>query len=169
MSKSTHRTTPRVFDHDQLHRLHRVGSERKLFPRTLSDTERREAFERSLTLGEVRDAAKKRGSAQAKWVALVLPVTSGTLALAAGEEAKRRKDLASAEAKVADAQWREEVIASATGLRWEEVEVDEYADDIDETILTVRMDTLTEISRRRMGEGELKASEKRRQGDLFTH
>lgn len=172
MSKTTHRSSmnsPRVYDHDELGRLHRVGSSRRLFPRKLSDTERREAFERALVFEEQRDAAKARGTAQAKWVASVLPITSGTLALAVGEESKLRKDLAAAEAKVAEARRREEVLADATGQRWEEVEVDEYADDIDETIINVRMDTLTEISRRRMGEGELKAAEKRRQGDLFTH
>lgn len=170
MSKTSHRMNPeRVYDHSELERLHRVGSERRLFPRKLSDAERFEAYERALTFAAQRDAAKTRGSNQAKWVEAVLPVTNGTTALAAVEESKRRKNLANAEAKVFDLKWREEVLADATGLRWEEVEVDEYADDIDESILSVRMDTRVEISRRRMGEYELKASEKRRQGDLFQH
>lgn len=159
----------RTFHRSELESLHFVGSRQRLFKRHIDDAERRSAYDHACRLEESRDEAKARGKEEAEWVASVLLIVDGATALAVGEESKLRKDIANAEAKVHDARRREELLASALGYRWDEVPVEDYADDVDLVIISVRMDTLQEVRRRRMSESEEKASKSRRQVGLFEN
>lgn len=156
-----------LWTEEQLERLHFVGARRLLFQRWLSPSEKRDAYSAAMNHEEQRDSAKERGKSEADWVEEVLVALDGAHTLARESEAKLRKDLANAEAKVHDARRQEELLASALGYRWEEVTVNSYADDVALLIIAVRMDTMVEVSRRRMSEGEEKASEKRRQTEMF--
>lgn len=156
----------RIHSRDYLEGLHFAGSRQRLFKRQLTDEQKRIAFDAACEHERLRDEAKERGKNRAKWVEEVLGSFDATSVLARGEQSQLQKDLAAADAKVHDARRREELIASALGYRWDEATVHHYADDIDMVILTVRMDTLEEIGKRRMSEGEEKAAEKRRQVGL---
>lgn len=157
----------RVYHRSELEVLYCVEHKRRLFRRVLSAEERRTADEAARELESRRDAAKERGRTEAKWVEEVLLSTDAVTRLACEEEIGLRKELAGADAKVHEARRREELRAAALGYRWDEVEVQVFADDADFAIVTVRMDTLEEVSRRRMSEYEAKLAEERKQRPLF--
>ena len=161
--------TARIYDRAELDVMSFSSSQRRIFPRSLTAAEREDAYANALRHEEERDEAKERGKNEAEFVYDAIPVVDGMTALACGEQLKMRKDLAAAEAKVADTKRREEILASATGYRWHEVTTKTYADDEHLEMLTVRMDTFEEVSRRRMDSDEAEAATHRKQTVLFEH
>ena len=144
-----------------------LETKRELFRRRLSGEERRIAADAATNFEQERDAAKARGAAEAKWVESALYSTDPMTRLAREDEIDARKKLASADATRAEALRTIELRAAANGFRWDEVETHEYADDYEYEIFVVRMDSLEEVTRRRMSEYEAKAAEERRQQKLF--
>lgn len=157
----------RVHEKDALASYKFLGSKRELFKRRLSNEERRTAGDAATTLEQQRDEAKARGAAEAKWVESALYSTDPVTRLAREEEAAWRKKVSAADATRLEALRMIELRAAANGFRWDEVETNEYADDYEYEVFVVRMDTLEEVSRRRMSEYEAKGAEERRQQRLF--
>lgn len=161
-------TGRRVYHPSELDALHRIETKRKLYRRTLSAEERRTADDAARDLEMRRDSAKERGKNEAKWVAEVLMSSDAVSRLACEEEIELRKEIAGSEAKAYEARRREELRAAALGYRWDEVEVGTFADDADFAMVSIRLDTLEEVSRRRFSEFEAKQAEDRRQTRMFA-
>lgn len=157
----------RIHETEALRSYTRVETRRELFKRALSGEERRVAGDAATAYEMQRDEAKARGASEAKWVESALYSTDPVTRLAREEEAAWRKQVCGAEAKRLEALRMIELRAAANGFRWDEVETQSFADDYEFEVFTVRMDTLQEVSRRRMTEHEAKGAEERRQQRLF--
>lgn len=160
-------TKRRIHEKEALSSYKFLGSKRELFKRKLTNEERRTAADAATNLEMERDAAKARGTTEAKWVESALYSTDPVTRLAREEEAAWRKKVSAADATRAEALRMIELRAAANGFRWDEVETQEFADDYELEVFVVRMDTLEEVTRRRMSELEAKGAEERRQQRLF--
>ncbi len=145
-----------------------LGTKREIFRRRLTGEQRQTAAAAATSFELQRDDAKARAAADAKWVERTLFSGDPESRLAREEEAENRKELHGAEAKRFDALRKQELRAAAHGYRWDEVETKEYADDFELEVFVVRMDTMEEVTRRRMNELEAKGAEERRQQRLFA-
>lgn len=166
--KSTQNNTTVVYSQEALESLHYVRTERRIFRRPLDAQERAKALEDYHAWSLEAAGHKERGKEEVKWLSEHIPAIDAQSIQSRNTEVKMRTGLAAAEAKLAEARAEIELQASSVGFRWIEVDVRSYADDIAREMITVRVDTMEQINKRRMSIAEAEAAEARLQGELFA-
>lgn len=157
---------PIILSRHTLEALHYVSTKRRIFRQPLSETEREEAYEKYQ--GHIQEAidAKAAGKEELKFIEEEIPSFDGPSTLSREAELEARKNLSAATVKMAEARARVELVANSLGFRWIEVDTQTYADDIAREMITVRVDTLQQVNKRRMSGPEEEAAEARQQGEL---
>lgn len=166
--KSTQNNTPVVYSQEALESLHYVQTKRRCFRRNIDSQEREEALLNYKRLIEEAGCIKEQDKEDAKWLLEELPGIDAPSIMAKRIEMKTRTDHAKASAKMCEARADVELMAASLGFRWAEVDTRTYADDIAREMITVRVDTMEQINKRRMSIAEAEAAEARLQGDLFA-
>lgn len=159
-------STGPILSRATLESLHYVSTKSRIFRQPLSDIEREEAFTKYKEHTREAISAKESGKEELKFIEEEIPGIDGPSILSRESELEARKALSAARVKMADALALVELVANSLGFRWIEVDTQTYADDIAREMITVRVDTMQQVNKRRMSGPEEEAAEARQQGEL---
>lgn len=157
---------PIILSRHTLEALHYVTTKARIFRQPLSDIEREEAYEKYKYHISEAISAKAAGKEELKFIEEEIPSFDGPSTLSREAELEARKNLSAATVKMAEARAQVELVANSLGFRWIEVDTQTYADDIAREMITVRVDTMQQVNKRRMSGPEEEAAEARQQGEL---